>query len=145
MQRQHDGSGWILRLDDGDDLVPALTTFATEERVGAAVITSGIGGLRRLRLGFWTGQEYSIREFPEFAELIALHGSIARADNAPSIHLHVAIGRHDYSLAGGHLIGAEVANLAEIAVRDFPGRTWGRSIVESLGLRVLDLEPGPNP
>lgn len=142
MQAVREGARWILRLDDGQDLFDALTEFARREDIRAAAVVSGIGMVRRATIGYWTGSEYRPRELTVPHEVVALHGTIARADGAPSIHLHLAAAGPEYQVVGGHLLRATVGVLQEVVIDTFPGRTFGRPMVESFGLRMLDLEPG---
>jgi uncharacterized protein len=132
----------MLRLDDGQELFPALVAFAEREQVGAAAIAFGIGMFRRAVVGYWTGSEYRRQELTVPHEVVGLHGTIARADGRPSVHLHAALAGPDHRLVGGHLIEATVGVLQEVLVETFPSHTFGRPLVESFGLRVLDLEPG---
>lgn len=135
----------MLRLNDGDDLFPTLETFVTAQKVRAGAIESGIGMFRSATLGYWNGKEYEWKEVAEPMELIALHGSVAVVDGAPSIHLHAGLAGRDHRLMGGHLKRATVGVLGELYLETFPGRTFGRPMNEALGLRGLDLEPGPSP
>ncbi len=132
----------MLRLDDGQELFEALTGFAEREQVRAAAIAFGIGMFRRATVGYWDGQQYRPKELTVPHEVVGLHGSIARADGRPSVHLHAALAGPDHGLVGGHLMSATVGVLQELLVETFPGRTFGRPLVESFGLRMLDLEPG---
>lgn len=145
MQRVNDGSRWMLRLDEGQDLFAALAGFATDASVRAGAIVSGIGMLRQATIGYWNGREYSPKELTVPHELVALHGSFAVVDGAPSIHLHASVSGPDHGTVSGHLMRATVGILAEIYVETFPGRTFGRPMNESVGLRGLDLAPGPSP
>jgi len=142
VQTARDGSRWLLRLDDGQELFEALTAFATREGIGAAAIAFGIGMFRRATVGYWDGQQYRPMELTVPHEVVGLHGTIARADAKPSVHLHAALAGPDHRLVGGHLMQATVGVLQELLVETFPGRTFGRPLVESFGLRMLDLEPG---
>ena len=142
MQAVREGSRWMLRLDDGDDLFGVLGRFADREQVRAGVVVSGIGMFRRARIGYWDGSEYVPQDLTAPHEVVALHGSLARADGAPSLHLHTALAGADHRLVGGHLLSATVGVLQEILLETFPGRSFGRPMVESFGLRMLDLEPG---
>ena len=142
MQAVRDGSSWLLRLDDGQDLFDTLTTFALREDLRAAAVAFGIGMFRRATIGYWDGQQYRSRELTSAHEVVGLHGSIARAEGRPSIHLHAALAGPDHTLVGGHLMQATVGMLQELLLVAFPGRTFGRPLVESFGLRMLDLEPG---
>ncbi len=145
MQAIRDGAEWMLRLDDGQDLFETLAGFAEREKVTAAAVLFGIGMFRKATFGYWDGQQYRPEELSVPHEVVALHGSIARADGAPSVHLHGAVAGPDHRLVGGHLLRATVGVLQEVVIRTFPGRTFGRPMVESWGLRMLDLEPGGSP
>jgi len=142
VQAVRDGSRWLLRLDDGQDLFETLSAFATREEVRAGAVAFGIGMFRRATIGYWDGQQYRATELTQPHEVVGLHGTIARAEGRPAIHLHAALAGADHRLVGGHLMQATVGMLQELLVETFPGRTFGRPLVESFGLRMLDLEPG---
>lgn len=142
VQTVRDGSRWMLRLDDGQDLFAELTAFAEREEVRAAAVAFGIGMFRRAVVGYWDGSRYVRHDLAVPHEVVGLHGSIARADDRPSVHLHAALAGPDHRVVGGHLLEATVGILQEILVEGFPGRSFGRPLVESFGLRMLDLEPG---
>jgi predicted DNA-binding protein with PD1-like motif len=135
----------MLRLDDGQDLFGALAGFAAKEDVRAGTILFGIGMFRTAAIGYWDGSQYRSLELTVPHEVVGLHGTIARSDDAPSLHLHAALAGPDHHLVGGHLLRATVGVLQEVAIDTFPGRTFGRPLVESWGLRMLDLEPGAHP
>lgn len=141
MQAVEDGTRWMLRLDQGQDLFATIGEFASKHTIRAAVVVSGIGMLRDAAIGYWNGSEYVRKDLPEPHELVGLHGSIADAEG-PSIHLHAALAAPNHQLVGGHLIRATVWVLNELFIDTFRGRTFGRPIDETLGLRKLDLEPG---
>lgn len=132
----------MLRLDDGQDLFGALTEFAEREEIRAAAVAFGLGMFRRARIGYWDGQQYRPHDLELPHEVVGLHGTIAQADGRPSVHLHAALAGPDHRLLGGHLMQATVGVLQELLIEAFPGRTFGRPMVESFGLRMLDLEPG---
>ncbi|MGC2289208.1 MAG: PPC domain-containing DNA-binding protein [Thermoplasmata archaeon] len=140
MQSVAEGNRWMLRLDQGQDLFVTLSDFVREHAVHAAAVISGIGMLRDAAIGYWNGAEYVRKDLPEPHELVGLHGSIAEADG-PSIHLHAALAAPNHQVVGGHLMRGTVWVLNEVLLETFPGRTFGRPIDETLGLRKLDLEP----
>ncbi len=133
----------MLRAEDGDDLFAVLSAFATAHTIRAGAIVSGIGMVRRATLGFWNGQEYVPAELEEPHEIVALHGSIAEVDGAPSVHLHAGFADRHHRVLGGHLLRATLMVIGEIVVEEFPGKVFGRPLDESFGLRRLDLDPGP--
>jgi len=145
MQAIQQDTEWMLRLDDGQDLFETLSAFAEREKITAAAVLFGIGMFRTATFGYWDGKQYQPEELRVPHEVVALHGSIARADGAPSIHLHGAVAGPDHRLVGGHLLRATVGVLQEVVISTFPGRAFGRPLVESWGLRMLDLEPGRSP
>ena len=141
MQTVREGSRWMLRLDDGQDLFDVLSEFAAREEVRAGTVVFGIGMFRRATFGYWDGTRYQPHEITVPHEVVALHGTIARQDGVPSLHLHAAAVGPDHQLVGGHLLRATVGMLQEVLVETFPGRAFGRPMVESFGLKMLDLEP----
>jgi uncharacterized protein len=143
MQAVREGTRWAVKLDEGQDLFAALSGFAERERIRAGAVLFGIGMFRRATFGYWDGKQYQPHEIPVPHEVIALHGTIAVADGHPSVHLHAAAAGPDHRLVGGHLLSATVGILQEVVVETFPGREFARPLDESLGLRVLNLEPGP--
>ncbi|HYA53981.1 MAG TPA: PPC domain-containing DNA-binding protein [Thermoplasmata archaeon] len=145
MQTVHDGTRWVLRLDDGQDLFEALTAFAAKEDVRAGAVVFGIGMFRRATFGYWDGSQYRPHELSVPHEVVSLHGTIARQDGVPSLHLHGAVAGPDHRIVGGHLLRATVGMLQEVVVEVFPGRSFGRPMVESYGLKMLDLEPPREP
>lgn len=143
MQRIREDHQFVLRLDPGEEIFEALTQLARTEQLRAGVLTFGIGMLEPTRLGFWNGREYVPKELTRPHELVALHGTLAEADGIPSIHLHAALAGPDHGLVGGHLMYGKVGILAEIHLVTFPSQRWARPIDEALGLRRIDLCPGP--
>ena len=141
MQAVRDGSRWMIKLDDGQDLFKAIQEHARSHSIGAAIVVSGIGMLKTAAVGYWNGREYDVTELTEPHELVGLHGSIASLDEGPSVHLHAELANARHEVVGGHLMRGTVGILTELFVETFPGATWGRPMNESLGLRALDLEP----
>jgi uncharacterized protein len=143
MQELIEGERTVLRLDAGEELFDAFKGYATRHQVRAGIVVEGIGMLREATLGYWNGKEYLPRQFSVPHELVALHGSIAQVDGAPSLHLHVGLAGPDHTVVGGHLLHGVVGVVVEAYVTTFSGRSFGRPLDESLGLRKLDLAPGP--
>ena len=133
----------VVRVDAGEELFEALGGYATRHRVRAGIVVEGIGMLKEATLGYWNGREYARQALSTPQELVGLHGSIAEVDGAPSLHLHAALAGPDHRVVGGHLLNGVVGILVEAYVTTFPGRSFGRPFDESLGLRKLDLSPGP--
>jgi len=144
MQAVREGTKWVLRLDEGQDLFDTLTAFAEKEHVRAGAVLFGIGMFRRATFGYWDGTQYRPHELTVPHEVVALHGTIAWADGHPSIHLHGAVAGPDHHVVGGHLLRATIGVLQEVVLETFPSHSFDRPLEESIGLRMLDLTPGPN-
>ncbi|MCI4361500.1 MAG: DUF296 domain-containing protein, partial [Thermoplasmata archaeon] len=108
MQEFSDGSRSMLRFDDGEDVFAQFTDFARRRSIRAAAIVSGIGMFKSATFGYWDGKAYQPQTIEVPHELVALHGSLAEVDGAPSVHLHVALAGPDHRIIGGHLMRATV-------------------------------------
>ena len=126
-KRSHE---WVVRLQDGEDLVDALRELGSD----SALILSGIGMVRDVELGFWNGSEYEIHAYPDPAELLSLQGNLATDDAGQRIaHVHLALSRQDGSVRGGHLVAATAHNTLEIGLLPLEGIAMDRRL-ESNGL-----------
>lgn len=138
---------YALRLDPGESLFETLETFAADRGLASGFVAGGLGSLRGSTLGFFNGERYLKRTFPEALELVSLTGSLARVDGKPHFHLHATLGDEQHAARAGHLHGATVAILAEILFLAGTGMAFGRN-PQGPQLRVLDLWPpgeGPDP
>ncbi|MCI4334255.1 MAG: DNA-binding protein [Thermoplasmata archaeon] len=145
MQLHRDGARWVLRLDEGQELLATLSELARTHGLRAGIVVSGIGMLRRGRIGYWNGREYEAHELDGPHELVSLHGSIAELDGAPSVHLHVAVAGKDHRLLGGHLLEGTIGIVGELYLESFEGERFGRRFDARANLKLLDLEPAASP
>lgn len=113
MINARDGYEWVVRLQDGEDLGDALRSL----RVNSALILTGIGMVRDIKLAFWNGNEYQIHGYPNPCELVSLQGNLALDQSNEKIaHIHLSIAGDDLAVHGGHLIQATVHNTVEIGL-----------------------------
>ena len=133
----------MLRLDDGQDLLGTLADVARQRGIRAAAVVSGIVILKSASIGYCNGKEYALTQLDRPHELVGMQGSIATLPEGPSVHLHVQLANERHEVVGGHLMRGTIGVVGEVCLESFPGRTFGRPMNESLGLRTLDLEPGP--
>lgn len=132
-----------VRLDPGEELFPALERIATDHGIVGGFVPLGIGSLREATLGYFDGEQYVKRTFPEPLELVSLSGSIARSEGRPSFHLHATLGDRQLGTFGGHLFGGTVEILAEVLLLS-TSIDFGRDPRGPL-LKVLNLDPHPRP
>ena len=109
-------------LETGDEPVECLITLAREQCLEAAAIT-GIGAFSEAVLAYfdWETKAYVKRTFAEQLEVASLIGDIGIDEaGAPALHMHLVLGRRDYSALAGHLISARVRPTLELIVTESP-------------------------
>ena len=130
---------YVLRLESGDDILKSLRQFATTKRLGASLL-EGIGSLSKVKLGHYDfkTKQYRYETFEDDLEILNLSGNIASMDRKPLPHVHVTLGRRDFSVIGGHLDEGSSANMVEIGIWKLPGKLL-KAKDEGIGLNVLQL------
>ncbi len=94
----------VGKLESGDDLLESLSKIVKTYKIKSGFINC-IGALKQFTLGYYDLDlnEYKMETFNENVELVSCIGSVSYKDGEPIIHMHISIGRRDYSLLGGHL------------------------------------------
>ena len=142
MRVQRFDERFIVRIEGGEPVVASLLGFLGREEVGFANV-SATGALSSARIGFWDPAQltYVYTQFDEQLEVVSFVGNASIRDGEPFLHLHVALGRADLSVVGGHLQEATVNPTIEVWLRteDVDVR---RRRDPATGLDLLDLPPG---
>jgi len=130
---------YVLRLESGDDILQTIRQFATTKRISAGLL-EGIGSLSKVKLGHYDfkTKQYRYETFEDDLEILNLSGNIATMDREPLPHVHVTLGRRDFSVIGGHLDEGSSANMVEIGLWKLPGKLVKAKDPE-IGLNVLQL------
>ncbi len=130
---------YVLRLESGDDILQSIREFATAERLSAGFL-EGIGSLSKVKLGHYDfkTRKYSYETFEDDLEILNLSGNIASMNRQPLPHVHVTLGRRDFSVIGGHMDEGSSANMVEIGVWKLPGKLV-KAKDDQIGLNVLQL------
>jgi len=130
---------FVLRLESGDDILQSLRQFAVTKRLGASLL-EGIGSLNKVKLGHYDfkTKQYRYETFEDDLEILNLSGNIASMNRQPLPHVHVTLGRIDFSVIGGHLDEGSAANMVEIGVWKLPGKLL-KAKDEAIGLNLLQL------
>jgi uncharacterized protein len=139
MQFRQTPFGYFLVLDRGDEILEAITRFATETGVRAASF-SGIGTVDRLTLGHYdlVAGGYKRRSWDEQLEVASLSGNIAVVDGGPYPHVHGVFCGGDFVTVGGHVFEAVVSIAVELAVLTAP-ELVRRAPVDFCDLKLLEL------
>ena len=130
-----------VRLDSGEHVQAALVPWLADEGIGYAAV-SGLGAVRQVTLSYWNAdsRQYETHERAEQMEVVSLVGNVTLKDDAPFLHLHVALGRRDLSLIGGHFNDAIAHPTLEIWLRP-EAEAVRRAPDAASGLSLMDLPP----
>jgi len=136
MQSEEEDGLVLAKLDDGEDLFPALKAVAEKHRIESGTVLWGIGMVREFEVGYFEGKEYLRKSFFRPSELLALHGSLSLGSDPP-LHLHLAVSHSDFSVVGGHLFKATVNVLNEICLKRLDKVRFTRVGNPATGLKEL--------
>jgi len=131
-------SGYLMVLQQGDDVFAQLEAFMLKEKVPAANFT-GMGFVNAT-FGFFNQQtkQYDPRSFDN-VELASMQGTIAWQKDTVSIHAHGVVTDSSFQAYGGHLLGASVST-GSVEIMILPhDKRFERVKDEKIGANVLQL------
>ena len=99
-----------------------------------------IGAIDEMTLRFFnpTTKQYEDRKFEEQMEIANLTGNVSTLNGETYLHVHVTLGRADFTALAGHLLSARVHGAGEFIVEDLQGRLE-RSYSDEVGLNLYDF------
>src|ERR1700752_243104 len=108
---------YTVSIEDKASVLDALTDFISSQKIQAGQIT-GIGATNEATLRFFdsSSRKYVDKTFSEQMEISNLSGNISEADGKLLLHLHITLGRQDYTALAGPLLDAHVRGAAEFFV-----------------------------
>jgi uncharacterized protein len=129
----------VARLEKGEDILGSIKRLAETRKILAAVM-EGIGSISKAKLGHYdfTTKKYHFQVFNEDLEILSLAGNISSLDGKPLPHVHVTLGKKDFTVLGGHLDEGSSANMAELFIRVLPGKIVKSKDIDS-GLNLFQL------
>ena len=111
------GDDVLLRLDPGEEIHQSIQSLS-EHGIDCAVITSGIGRVRNIQMGYLDSDgnyQTLVHEGP--MELLSTQGNLAPGPYGPFTHLHTLMSDNGHLVHGGHLYHATIHIVAEIHLR----------------------------
>ena len=136
------GRVFVVRFEEGDDILGGLTEIAAREGLRAAAFHL-VGGMKKGR--FVAGPEREEmppipiwREIDESHEIVGF-GTIFLHDGKPKIHFHGAFGKRDVVKMGCLREGAEAFLVLEAIVLEITGTTAIREMDPESGMVLLKL------
>jgi predicted DNA-binding protein with PD1-like motif len=137
------GRVFLLKFDDGDDLLAEIVKIAKLEGVRAATIML-LGGMRSA--GIVTGPREAVIppepvwfSFADGREIIGI-GTLFWKENEPAVHLHGAVGRGNETHVGCVRKDSTVYLVVEAVIAEIRGIEARRSMDKRTGLAMLDLQ-----
>lgn len=137
---QEIGNKYIVSINNHTEIVKALNAFCKEKGILSGSI-NGIGAIGELTLRFFNPKTkaYDDKTFREQMEISNLTGNISSMNEQVYLHLHITVGRSDYSALAGHLLSAIQNGAGEFVVEDYSERI-SRTYNPDLGLNIYDFE-----
>ena len=130
----------VAKVEPGEDLIDAINQVVKKHEIKAGLINL-IGALNKITIGYFDieTKEYNLKTFEEDVELLSCMGNVSYKDGEPIIHLHIALGRGDYSLFGGHLSQPSIISVtAEVYIYEI-AKKLERAVDSATQLSLLDL------
>ena len=153
MEYRKFGDTYVLRLDQGEEVMESLHRFAEAEQISLASV-QGIGALSAFDL--------KAHHYEGCYEITSLLGTIDTMDGQFYCHLHLNAAEQDDHPVGGHLTRAVIRVTGELIVRVLDGQVeramdylghphiltqtvrHGRRIGRTIGIPTVNLVPPPH-
>lgn len=134
------GNSFIVSIKNHTEITQALAAFVKDQGIKAGSV-KGIGAVKEVTLRFFdpATKEYINKTFNEQMEVSNIVGNISRKDGEPYLHLHITLGRSDFSTLSGHLLTGIIHGAGEIIVEKFDGHV-GRFFDDETGLNLFTFE-----
>jgi predicted DNA-binding protein with PD1-like motif len=139
MRYQKTPTGYMLRMERGEEIHAALTRFMQERGIeGGSVV--GVGAVTDITLGYFDleTKEYTRTLYDGEYELINLTGNLSTVDGESLLHAHVVISGADMAAIAGHLFAATIAVTGEFWITVAETK-FERTLDQATGLKLLDL------
>lgn len=133
-------SVYIVSIKDQSGIVETLTDFVINQKIQAGEVT-GIGAVEEATLRFFkpSNKKYVDKTFKEQMEITNISGNVSEIEGKPILHLHITLGREDYTALAGHLLDAKIRGAGEFIF--YPLNTRVVKIKnEEVGINFYDFE-----
>ena len=140
MQSKEKNNIIFIHLFPGEEINNKIIDVCKNHNVKSAVVISGIGQLKKAKLGYFKNRgNYAPETFNEPLELLSISGNICRQEGKYLLHLHSSLGDEKKNVIGGHLIEGIINITAEIVLLK-SNIVISRKHDEITGLMSLNLE-----
>lgn len=134
-----DHGHYVLRFEEGESFPARLVEFLGIKSIAAGSFT-GLGAMFGSTIAFFNVETcaYEDIELREQLEVVSLVGNVALYEGRPLVHAHVALGRRNGQVVGGHLQHGIVRPTLEVYLSTLD-RALERKVDPKYGLPALDL------
>lgn len=131
---------YIVSVQNTESILEALTDFVSNQNITSGQIT-GIGAASEATLRFFDPikKEYQDQKFDEQMEISNLTGNISLKDEMPLLHLHVTLGRRDFTALAGHLLDARIRGAGEFYILPI-NISLTKKMNTNIGVNLYDFE-----
>ncbi|MDM1555029.1 DNA-binding protein [Chryseobacterium indologenes] len=126
---------YIVSLKNHSKIVETLNDFVQNQHIQSGEVT-GIGAVSEATLRFFnfTTKKYIDKTFNEQMEVANISGNVSVIESKPVLHLHITLGREDYTALAGHLLEAQIHGAGEFIFYPLNTKT----------VKIKDAETGIN-
>ena len=107
----------FIRLFPEEDVNEQLKEACRLHEIKTAVVISGIGQLKNVKLGYFKKKgDYNPEIFNNPVEILSLSGNICKQEDDYIFHLHAVLGDEKKNAIGGHFIEGKISITGEIVL-----------------------------
>ena len=139
MKSKRFGDRFVIRIDEGEEIVKTLKRLCEENGVKAGSIT-GLGATNKATIGLFDVEtkKYHSKELTGNHEIAPLHGNISTMNGQVYLHIHANLCDSEHKSFGGHLDSAIVSATFEGVIEVLDGEL-NRRFDKDIGLNLLDI------
>lgn len=113
---------YVVSVNNHQELASTLERFCNDQNITAGDII-GIGAVNEATLRCFNPdtKQYVDKTFNEQMEIANLTGNVGLLNGKIYLHLHITLGRTDYTALAGHLLSAKLNGAGEIVINKYTG------------------------
>lgn len=119
--KQYDNT-YVVSINNHQEVAATLQRVCTDLNITGGDII-GIGAVNQATLRCFNPQtkEYVDKTFNEQMEIANLTGNVGVLNGKIYLHLHITLGKTDYTALAGHLLQATLNGAGEFVINKYPG------------------------
>ncbi len=131
----------VARIYPDEDIIDSIIKLVRDRDLKSGLINV-IGAVKKTTIGFFDlrTKKYTFKTIEEDLELLSCMGNLSFRDGEPVVHLHVNLGKSDFSVIGGHLSQPTIISVTgEVYIYEVD-KKFLRAVDPQIGLALLDLK-----